>query len=149
MWDKHVRYHPDQTKWPTKRTFEVSPSCEVMRRKVVLHSSQYDNYHGINAMIMMIMIILMIMIIMMRACDDQVWCFFAATPANSVSVWGGDGGKTSGNQHKPRWNTLKRKTLFWKGSLLEIPGTYKDFFLLLGSLFIFSVMAKFTRIMST
>ena len=49
MWDKHVRYHPDQTKWPTKRTFEVSPSCEVMRRKVVLHSSQYDDYHGINA----------------------------------------------------------------------------------------------------
>ena len=48
MWDKHVRYHPDQTKWPTKRTFEVSPSCEVMRRKVVLHSSQYDDNDGIN-----------------------------------------------------------------------------------------------------
>ena len=64
----------------------------------------------------------------MRACDDQVWCFFAATPANSVSVWGGDGGKTSGNQHKPRWNTLKRKTLFWKGSPLEKLGPYMDFF---------------------
>ena len=37
-----------------------------MRRKVVLHSSQYDNYHGINAMIMMIMMILMIMMRMIR-----------------------------------------------------------------------------------
>ena len=80
------------------------------------------------SMIMLIMMISMIMIIMMMACDDQVWCFFAATPANSVSVWGGDGGKTSGNQHKPRWNTLKRKTLFWKGSPLEKLGPYMDFF---------------------
>ena len=66
MWDKHVRYHPDQTKGSPKKNFEVSPSCEVMRRKVVLHSSQYDNYHGINAMIMMIMMILMIMMRMIR-----------------------------------------------------------------------------------
>ena len=48
MWDKHVRYHPDQTKGSPKKNFEVSPSCEVMRRKVVLLSSQYDDNDGIN-----------------------------------------------------------------------------------------------------
>ena len=35
-------------KVPQKKTFEVSLSCEVMRRKVVLHSSQYDDNNGIS-----------------------------------------------------------------------------------------------------